>query len=422
MKFTKDFQKLGIFFILLFFVSVCSILTCSVGVYANDEVKKQSESELSEETEKSETKKSENTILNFESKHVILIEPVSGKIIYEKQSDERVSPASITKIMTILLIYEAIDEGKIKLEDIVTVSAHAASMGGSQIFLEEGERQTVQDLLKSIIIASANDSSVAMAEFIAGSEGSFVELMNQKAKELGMNNTNFMNTCGLDADNHYSSAKDIALMSKELIVKYPQVEQYSTTRQDTIIHTTRRGSEEFGLTNTNKLLNSFDGITGLKTGSTSKALYCLSATARRDDMNLVGVVLAAPNPATRFAEAAQLLNFGFANYTIAKGDPKDKVMGNVKIFKGEEDFVDVKIKDEIVFLAEKGSAQGLEGNIEIIESIKSPVEMNTKAGEVVYYYNGIEVGRTDLITTKNVGVASMGKILTDLFNRWTNFN
>ena len=222
------------------------------------------------------------TDLGLSAQSVILVEASSGSVLYENNSDEKLPPASITKVMTLLLIYEAVRDGKINWDDNVTVSAHAASMGGSQVFLEEGETQTVADMTKCIAIASANDAAVAMAEYIGGSEDGFVQQMNERAKQLGMNNTTFKNACGLDTDGHLTTARDISIMSRELIYNFPEITQYTTTWQDTITHKTRKGESEFGLTNTNKLVKWYNGATGLKTGSTGKAKYCLSATAEKN--------------------------------------------------------------------------------------------------------------------------------------------
>ncbi|MDF2951272.1 MAG: hypothetical protein K0S18_855, partial [Anaerocolumna sp.] len=250
--------------------------------------------------------------LEITSTAAVLIEGSTGEIIYDKNKDEQLRPASITKIMTLLLIFEALDSGKITLSDQVSVSEHAASMGGSQVYLEPYETQDVDTMIKCISIASANDASVALAEHIAGSEEEFVARMNARAKELGMENTNFVNCYGLDTDNHYSSAYDVALMSRELITKHPEISQYSTVWMDTFVHTTKKGQTEFGLTNTNKLIKQYNGITGLKTGSTGLAKYCLSATAKRDGMDLIAVIMAAPDTKTRFREASKLLDYGFA--------------------------------------------------------------------------------------------------------------
>ena len=271
-----------------------------------------------------------------------------------KNKDERLRPASVTKIMTLLLIFEALEEGKINLMDDVSVTEHAASMGGSQVYLEPYEVQNVDTMIKCISIASANDASVAMAEHIAGSHEEFVARMNERAKELGMNNTNFVNCTGLDADNHYTTAYDIALMSRELITRFPQVSNYCTVWMDTFVHTTKKGRTEFGLTNTNKLIKSYKGITGLKTGSTSIAKYCLSATARRNNMDLIAVIMAAPDTKTRFMEAAKLLNYGFANYSVYVDDHKDITLEPVRVTKGISDYVYSKIKENSLIFALRG--------------------------------------------------------------------
>ena len=234
------------------------------------------------------------------------MEASTGTIIYEKDAHSILHPASITKIMTLILIFDALDAQKISLDDVVTVSEHAASMGGSQVFLEPGETQTVDTMIKCISVASANDACVAMAEFIAGSEDAFVAQMNERAAGLGMKDTNFVNCCGLDVDNHMTSAYDVALMSRELITKHPQIHNYSTIWMENITHVTKKGSSEFGLTNTNKLIKQYAYATGLKTGSTGLAKYCVSATAEKDNIKLIAVIMAAPDYKVRFADAAHL--------------------------------------------------------------------------------------------------------------------
>lgn len=360
----------------------------------------------------------EQPALNIDAKSALLMEASSGKILYEQNSHEKLPPASVTKVMTILLIYDAINEGKIKPEDMVTVSEHAANMGGSQIFLEPFEQQSVYDLLKSIVIASANDAAVTMAEHIGTSEENFVKMMNERAKALGMNDTNFVNACGLDTDNHETSAYDIALMSRELITKYPQIFDLTKIWMDTIVHKTRRGETEFGLSNTNKLIKTYSGATGLKTGSTGKALYCISATAQRDGMNLISVIMGAPNPATRFGEAAKLLDYGFANYQIAKGEPAGTIKGKVKIYKGDKEETDVAIKDEISTVVPKGNKNSIESNIELTDALNAPVEKGTKAGEIIYSMNGKEIGRSELITTQDIKKATLGHIIKKLIQKW----
>lgn len=357
--------------------------------------------------------------LNVDSRASILMEASTGKILLEQNIDEKLPLASVTKIMTMLLIYEAIEQEKIKWDDVVTITDHAASMGGSQIFLEPMEKQTVRELTKSIVVASANDSAVAMAEFIAGSEDGFVILMNEKAKKLGMNSTNFKNACGLDDDGHYSSAYDIALMTQELINNYPEVFDFSKIWMDTIVHKTARGEEEFGLSNTNKLIKSYNGATGLKTGSTSKALYCISATATRDNLNLISVVLGAPDPRVRFNEAIRMLDFGFSSFTVTLAEEEGTKKGIVKVYKGDLEEVPVAIKSQVGCVIPKGKHIKLDSKIELLDFLYAPVEKGTKAGEIIYYAEGDEVGRSDLITTETIKKASfrniMKRILDNLF-------
>ena len=355
---------------------------------------------------------------NIDAKSALLMEASSGKILYEKNSHEKLPPASVTKVMTILLIYDAIDSGKIKPDDMVTVSEHAANMGGSQIFLEPYEQQTVYDLLKAIVIASANDAAVAMAEYIGGSEENFVQLMNERAKKLGMSNTNFFNACGLDTDGHETSANDIAIMSRELINKHPQVFDLTKIWMDNITHKTRRGEKQFGLSNTNKLIKSYPGATGLKTGSTSKALFCISATAQRDGMNLIAVIMGAPNPASRFGEAAKLLDYGFMNYKIMKGEPVGTIKGKVKIYKGEKDEVDIVIKNEVSAVIPKGSKNSIESEIKLIDAINAPVVKNTKAGEIIYLIDGKRIGSSELVTAEKINKATLKNIINKLIKKW----
>jgi len=344
-----------------------------------------------------------NDALNISATSAVLMEGSTGTIIYEKNKDQRLKPASITKIMTLLLIFEALDAGQIKLTDEVSVSEYAASMGGSQVYLEPFEVQTVETMIKCISVASANDASVAMAELICGSEEEFVARMNKKAKELGMNNTNFVNCTGLDDDNHYSSAYDVALMSRELIMKHPEISNYATIWMDTIIHTTKRGQSEFGLNNTNKLVRFYQGITGLKTGSTSLAKYCVSATARRNNMDLIAVIMAAPDTKTRFAEASKLLNYGFANYSIYVDENKDITITPVKVVKGVADTVQGEPADKFSYLCTKGrSPEEIRKELIMYEKVDAPIEAGSKIGEVVYYYQNEEIGRVDIIASEKV--------------------
>lgn len=351
-------------------------------------------------------------------KSAILMEQSTGKILYEKNADEALPPASVTKIMTLLIIYDSVASGKIKWTDTVSVSEHAASMGGSQIFLEPGEKQTVEALTKSIAIASANDSAVAMAEFIGGSEEGFVTLMNERAKGLGMKTASFKNACGLDADGHLLSARDIALMSRELMLKYPEVTKHTTTWQDTITHTTKKGETEFGLTNTNKLIKQYNNATGLKTGSTGKALYCLSGTATRDNMDLIAVVMAAPDPKVRFKEVMSLLDYGFANYEIKQGEAEGTVKGQVQVSKGKKDTVDAVIKGQVKVLTQKGKGSELESKAELCEGVNAPVKKGDKLGTLIYYSDGKEVGRCDLVASEEIAKAGLGHNIKRLIINW----
>lgn len=358
------------------------------------------------------------TDLGLTSKSALLMEEDTGTILYEQNSHESLPPASVTKVMTLLLIYEGERDGKFDWTDTVQVSEHAASMGGSQVFLEEGETQTAADMTKSIAIASANDAAVAMAEFLAGSEEAFVQKMNERAKELGMEDTNFVNACGLDTEGHVSSAYDIALMSRELMENFPEIKEYTTTWQDSIVHKTRRGEETFGLTNTNKLIQWYDGATGLKTGSTGNALYCLSGTAERDGMGLIAVVMAAPDYKVRFREVMQLLDYGFANYAIEKGREKGYAMGEVPVEKGMTDTVEAVVAEEISVLVPKGKEAQWETKTELLPAVSAPVEAGTKVGELVYLRDGEEVGRVELTAGENVEKANVDTMLRRMLAGW----
>ena len=356
--------------------------------------------------------------LSLESKSGILMDAATGTILYEKNSHEAMPPASVTKVMTMLLIYEAEEAGQFSWKDSVQVSEHAASMGGSQVFLEPGEIQTAADMTKCIAIASANDAAVAMAEFVAGSEEAFVERMNKRAKELGMQDTCFRNACGLDTDGHMTSAHDIAVMSRELMTRFPEIREYTTTWQDRIVHKTRKGESEFGLTNTNKLIKWYEGATGLKTGSTGKALYCLSGTAERDGLHLIAVVMAAPDFKVRFQETMKLLDYGFANYSAQKGLPAEEKMAEIPITKGMADTVDAVVKEEISFLLKKDSGKEWETKVETLPIVDAPGKKGEKVGEVVYTISGKEVGRADLITAEDVEKADLGTMLERMLKIW----
>ena len=277
----------------------------------------------------------------------LLMEASTGTVIYEKDSDTRRSPASITKIMTLILIFDALENGTLKMDDLVTTSAYAKSMGGSQVFLEEGETQDVETMIKCIVIASGNDASVAMAEHIGGSEQEFVRQMNERAAGLGMENTHFVDCCGLtESTDHYTTVRDIAIMSRELITKYPKILEYSSIWMENITHVTRQGSKEFCLTNTNKLLRSYDGCIGLKTGSTSLAKYCVSAVASRNNITLISVVMAAPDYKVRFKDAAAMLNYGFSKCSFYTDENPEK-LPQIEVRKGTKPTTEVKYEKKL---------------------------------------------------------------------------
>lgn len=345
----------------------------------------------------------------------VLMEPETGTIIYEKDKDTRRSPASITKIMTLILIFDALEKGTLKLEDTVTTSAYAKSMGGSQVFLEEGETQTVETMIKCIVIASGNDASVAMAEHICGNEQEFVRHMNERAAGLGMTNTHFEDCCGLtDSANHYTTAEDIAIMSRELITKYPKILEYSSIWMENITHVTRQGSKEFCLTNTNKLLRSYEGCVGLKTGSTSLAKYCLSAVAKRNGVTLIAVVMAAPDYKVRFKDAATMLNYGFGRCSIYI-DEKMQALPQVPVKKGKEKSVPLLYAEQFKYLSTDGNAiSNVKRKLRIHRDVDAPVKKGELAGEMIYSANGKELGRVKILYGKTVSKATYGDCLKEI--------
>lgn len=348
-----------------------------------------------------------NVDLGIMAKSAVLMEASTGTVIYNKNADERLSPASITKIMTLILIFDAIESGQITLYEEVITSANAKSMGGSQVFLEEGEVQSVETMIKCIVVASGNDASVAMAEHICGSEAEFVNKMNQRAKELGMKNTNFVDCCGLtDSDEHYTTAKDVAIMSKELITKYPQIKNYSTIWMENIVHNTAQGSKEFGLANTNKLLKQYEWCTGLKTGSTSKAKYCVSATADKNEIELIAVIMAAPDYKIRFAEAMTLLNYGYGICRLYKDDNSD-ILPDVIINNGVEDSAAVKYEKEFSYLDLEGNdLSKITKKIFLPENgINAPVTEGDKLGVAKYFINDIYIGEVNILSKVSVDKA-----------------
>ena len=337
-----------------------------------------------------------DTQMNFDCRSAILIEAKTGKVLFEQNADEALPPASVTKVMTLLLVMEAIEAGKISLSDMVSASAHACSMGGSQIYLEEGEQMSVEDLLKSVVIASANDAAVALAEYLAGTEEAFVELMNKRAAELGMKNTNFDNTNGLDdtVENHVTSARDIAIMSSKLI-SYPKITEYSSIWMDSI----RNG--EFGLTNTNRLVRFYKGANGLKTGSTSKAKFCISASAERDGMTLIAVIMGAPTRDIRNAAATSLLDYGFANFGIYNSPKMD--IDDMRVLGGVKDFCKL-ITEDFNSVVKKTEVRNIRSIVELPQSISAPVTIGDKVGSVKYYLGDTLIGSAEIVAEENVEV------------------
>lgn len=351
----------------------------------------------------------------------LLMEATTGQVLYEKDADQPRRPASITKIMTLILIFDALESGKIKMDDLVTTSAYAKSMGGSQVFLEEGETQTVETMIKCIVIASGNDASVAMAEYIAGSEGEFVNMMNARAAELGMNSTHFEDCCGLtDSPTHVTSARDIALMSRELINRYPQIHNYSTIWMDTITHVTKQGTKEFGLSNTNKLLKMATNftVTGLKTGSTSLAKYCFAGTAEKDGIRLIAAVMAAPDFKARFADALTLLNYGFANCRIYQ-DTDPLPLPEMTVKNGKEDSVPLRYDGTFSYLSTKGEDfSAIERELVIQEYADAPVKAGDQAGWLTYRLNGEKLGQIPVVFDGFVEKASFADYWKQLMEVW----
>lgn len=349
------------------------------------------------------------TVLDIKAAGVVLMEPKTGTVLYQKNSDEILAPASITKIMSLLLVMEAIEEGKINLNTKVTASEHAASMGGSQIWLEVGETLTVDEMLRASVIASANDATVALAELVAGSEEGFVALMNNKAKELGMKNTSFVNACGLDAEGHYTTAMDVGIMASALI-KHDLIKKYSTVWMDAL----RNGKSQ--LVNTNKLVRYYNGATGLKTGTTSKAGCCVAATAKRGDLELVAVVMKGENSNERFNGAKKLLDYGFANweFTTLTGDGIE--LDEIKCEKGVEEKIIPQIKGEVNLLIQKGNKSKLKKQVSINENITAPIKTGEKIGSVKFTLDGKEVGQLSVTAVKDVEKIGFINSLSALIN------
>lgn len=348
----------------------------------------------------------------------LLMEASTGQVIYDKDADSKRPPASVTKVMTLLLIFDALKNGKIHLDDEVTTSEYAASMGGSQVFLEPGEVQTVDTLIKCISVASANDACVCMAEYISGNEQEFVNQMNERAKGLGMNNTHFINCNGLDAEGHVTTARDIALMSRELIRTYPQIFDYCNIWMEDITHTTKKGSTQFGLTNTNKMIRQYEYATGLKTGSTSQAKFCISATARKDDMDLIAVIMAADDSKARMRDAIGLLNYGFGKCQKYQEDKVHKIP-DIDVKRGVEKKVRVAQKETFSYVDTTGAdLSGIKRTVKINADIAAPVKQGDKVGELKYSLNGKEIGKIDILAVEDVAEISYGSAMKEAARGW----
>lgn len=349
----------------------------------------------------------------------ILIEASTGQVIFEKNADERRSPASITKIMTMLITFEQIQAGKADLKDEILVSEYASSMGGSQVYLAQGEVQTLDTMLKCIAVASGNDASVAVAEYIAGSEEAFVKMMNDKAASLGMTGTHFLDCCGLtNSDDHYTTARDVAIMSRALITEYPEVFQYTKIWMEDITHVTRQATTVFTLSSTNKLLKRYPYTTGLKTGSTEKAKYCISATASKDGIDLIAVVMGAQDPKARFGEAQTLLTYGYASCRLYK-DENPPSLPLLPVKGGLEDTVELEYESPFTYLdLESLNFEEIERALQLPEKVHAPVTEGQPAGCIVYSYRGVELGKREILYKNSVEKAGFVDYLLYAFKSW----
>lgn len=353
------------------------------------------------------------TDLNLECGGAVLIEQNSGRVLYDHNMHQKLRPASVTKIMSILLIMEAIDSGRLSYTDKIPCTETATAMGGSQIWLDVREELTVDEMLKAICVVSANDCTVAMAEYLAGSQEAFVEQMNAKAKELGMNDTNFKNCHGIDEDGHETSAYDIALMSRELLTKHPDITKYTTIWMDSL----RDGKSE--LVNTNKLIRNYKGATGLKTGSTSIALYNLSASATRDNLSLIAVIMKAPTTKIRFAEAEKLLDYGFSNFQYSKFSNENDILKSISVQKGVKDSIDLAYETSVGALVKKGESKNVEQTINIPEIISAPINKGDVIGNIVYTIDGNEVAKVNIIANESVEKNNIINMINYVFKKWS---
>lgn len=356
----------------------------------------------------------DNNSLNLESGAAILIEQSSGEVLYAHNVHEKLRPASVTKVMSLLLIMEALDSGQISLNDQVPCSENAHSMGGSQIWLDTTETLSVNDMIKSMCVVSANDCTVAMAEYLAGSEEAFVQRMNAKAKDLGMNDTTFKNCHGIDEDGHVTSAYDIALMSRELLKNHPQITNYTTIWMDSI----RNGKSE--LTNTNKLVRNYKGATGLKTGSTSLALYNLSASATRNDLSLIAVIMKAPSTKIRFSEATKLLDYGFANCSCKSFGKKGDIISTATVNKGIQNTTNLALQEDANIILKKNESSNIEQNITLNDNICAPIKKGDVIGKIIFSSNGNQLLEVNLFSDNDIEKNTLWNLTISLYKKWFN--
>ena len=414
MRFNKKIIRITSSLLIIFTIFTFSVVlavddTMYVWSSESEPLAEETSAETKEETETKEDDKDDTNSLNLESGGAILIEQKTGKVLYEHNPHEKLRPASVTKVMSILLIMEALDSGQISLSDRVPCTEDAAGMGGSQIWLEVGEELTVDEMLKAICVVSANDCTVAMADYLCGSQEAFVEKMNERAKELGMNDTTFKNCHGIDEDGHVTSAYDIALMSRELLNNHPTILNYTTIWMDTL----RNGESE--LVNTNKLIRNYKGATGLKTGSTSIALYNLSASATRDGLSLIAVIMKVPTTKIRFSEAQKLLDYGFSNYQYKDLGTRGTVLKEANVTKGINSSVNLVLESDIGALLKKGEDKNIEQIINIDENLVAPLYEGQKVGEIINKLNGEEIGKSNIVAEKTVEKKTFFSIATYVY-------
>ena len=409
----------SLIFIVIFMFSVVLATDDSVYVWSTETepINTQTNANVTNENTAKNTSNNTNTTqnsnsLNLESGAAILIEQKTGQVLYDHNMHEKLRPASVTKVMSLLLIMEALDSGQIALTDKVPCTEDAAGMGGSQIWLEVGEELTVDEMLKAICVVSANDCTVAMADYLCGSQEAFVEKMNVRAKELGMNDTTFKNCHGIDEDGHVTSAYDIALMSRELLNNHPTILNYTTIWMDTL----RNGESE--LVNTNKLIRNYKGATGLKTGSTSVALYNLSASATRDGLSLIAVIMKAPTTKIRFSEAQKLLDYGFSNYQYKDLATRGTVIKEADVTKGVTSKTNLITESDVGILIKKGEDKNIEQTINIEENLAAPIAEGQKVGEIIYTLDGKELGRTNIVAETGVEKKTFFSIASYVYQNW----